>query len=930
MLYRWLFCLGFTLSALISSGQELPMDSSVIKGQLDNGLSYYIQVNKKPLARAELRLVVKAGSLQEDEDQLGIAHFVEHMAFNGTQRFPKNELINYLELSGTRFGADLNAYTSFAETVYQLQSRTDSLALLETGLEVLREWASRVTFDSLELEKERGVVLSEWRTRLSPDQRLQKQYYPVLFQGSRFAERFPIGDPNIIETVPLATVQRFYKDWYRPDLMAIVAVGDFDPDQMETWIKNKFSDLKNPSNPRIIPAEKMEMHSGNRSIVATDSEVPFTRIQVSIKSPAQDLETKADFKNSLKALVYNKLMGARLYEYQQNDLPPFTFASSSFGSGIGDINNYTLSAFVASDQVLSGFGAVYSCTQRALQHGFTQTELDRQKSNLMEAALNLFQSQNDIPSARIAGNLSYHFLEQNPLLSPKQNYELYQDLLPQISLEGINTLASEWLKKDGRTLVVTAPERDQALLPSAQQIWALMDSIDQSEQVPYVDQVSTQDLFTEPLEPSTILSEEYHEQLGIWIWKLENNIQVILKPSDFKAEEILMQSFSTGGHSLSSDAQFESAKAAAMLTNLSGLGAFSNLDLQKHLSGKRVSVNPYISEYFEGINGTCSPENIELLFQLTYLYATQPRFTEKALLGYQQRQKNVLKNMSVNPYYFFANVLSDIKYNGHLRRKAIPSLEDLASLDIRDAESFYRDRFKDWHDATFLFVGNFEVDSIRSLSRKYLGNLPVIPRTESYKNTGASLVKVKVDTTLFRGKAPKSIIDLTYHGDFDYTAQNRYEFNTMLGVLRIKLREQLREELGGVYGVNVSGFNSKRPEPYYRVTIRFNAQPEMVDTLIHSAKMVIANLQNNGPDPTDLEKVKSTQIQSRIKAERQNSYWMAQLKYRFQNAMPLEEAGTEFFKLRVAEINEQAIQQAAKLYFQDQQSIQIVLMPEKN
>ena len=540
----------FLFTSLILPAQTIPFDPDVISGKLDNGLHYYVKKNKKPKNRAELRLVLKVGSILEDEDQLGIAHFVEHMAFNGSKNFAKNELINFLELTGTRFGADLNAYTSFDETVYKLQVRTDSVALLDQGMLVLSDWASGITFDPEEIDKERGVVISEWRNRLNPDQRLQQQYYPILFQDSRYANRLPIGDPSTIENVPPRTIKRFYENWYRPELMAIVVVGDINPEDIIRKIKANFSRLRAQEPARNRTTYTIPFHKGTRSIVATDPEASFTQIRLQIKQSALENKTVDDFAERLKVSLYNKMLGLRMYELQQTSNPPFTFATTSYSTNTGGIDAYSISAFVGADQAKEGFESVYRETIRALQYGFTSSELERAKKDLLSAAEKNYNDRENIQSARIANNLSYHFLEENPVLNAGQYLELLQHIFPGIQVQDINLLPKKWIDQDNRTLIITAPEKVKSQLPSPQGLITSMQEIEASKLPPYIYQTANKPLFDKSLQVGAVLTETVHAELGVQEWILSNGIKVILKPSPLKEDEILVQAFRPGGHSL--------------------------------------------------------------------------------------------------------------------------------------------------------------------------------------------------------------------------------------------------------------------------------------------------------------------------------------------------------------------------------------------
>ena len=418
----------------------IPKDPSVRLDTLSNGIVYYIKQNKKPEDRAELRLVLKAGSMQEDQDQLGLAHFIEHMAFNGTKHFEKNELVDYLESLGMRFGPDLNAYTSFDETVYMLQARTDSMELLEKGLLILEDWANGLTFDPEEIDKERGVVISEWRSRLSPEQRLQQQYFPILYKGSRYAKRLPIGDPEIIENADYATIKRFYQDWYRPGLMAIVATGDFDMDWMEQEIKSRFSKIAAKPNPRERKKYDVPQHDETLYAICSDDEAAFTQVRIVYKHEKKEVKTVEDYRQNLARNLFNRMLNARLFELQQTANPPFTFAYSGYGGDVGNLDTYTVYAFVQKGAALEGIESVLTETKRAVDFGFTQTELDRQKQELITAAEKANNEKDKTQSGRLVMRYVYHFLQGNPIPNPEQTLALYQLLLQQITLEDINPL----------------------------------------------------------------------------------------------------------------------------------------------------------------------------------------------------------------------------------------------------------------------------------------------------------------------------------------------------------------------------------------------------------------------------------------------------------------------------------------------------------
>ncbi|MCB9267893.1 MAG: insulinase family protein, partial [Lewinellaceae bacterium] len=705
--------LSFLLSAQ-PSGQPLPTDPRVRTGTLLNGMRYYIQYNPKPENRAELRLAVHAGSLQEDEGQLGIAHFVEHMAFNGTEHFEKNELINYLEKTGARFGADLNAYTSFEETVYKLQARTDSLPLLEKGLLIMEDWAGGLSFEPEEIDKERGVVVSEWRTRLSPDQRLQQQYFPVLYKGSRYANRMPIGKPEIIENAGYATIRRFYEDWYRPDLMAFIAVGDFEVDWMEKEVIRRFSGLQNPESSRPRKDYEVPGHQETLTVIATDKEAAFTRVQVIYKHEEKPVTTIEDFRRQLTYSLYNKMLNARLVEVQMQPNPPFTFAYSGYGSDVGNLGAYTIYAFVGEGGAIEGISAVLRETRRALLHGFTETELKRHKADIMQSVENDYKEREKTKSGTLASRYVYNFLDQNPIPGPEQRLHLYQELLPAITLEDINPLPRQWITDSNRVAIITGPEHAESPLPSREEILDLLAQIDTMSLEPYVDKINDAPLIKEVLSPVPIISRKKLDSLGITLIELSNGVKAYLKPTDFQNDEILMSAFSPGGHSLYSLEEYYSAANAAAIIDQSGLGEFSMPELQKKLAGKTASAGPYINELYEGVSGSSDQESLETMLRLVYLYFTEPRRDSAVFLSYLSRQASIFENMMDNPYYYYADVKNQIKYKGNPRRQ-ITTLEDLRKISLDEVIHIYQERFANAGDFTFVFVGNFEPETLEPL-----------------------------------------------------------------------------------------------------------------------------------------------------------------------------------------------------------------------
>lgn len=911
----------------VPSDPLIPTDERLLQGKLSNGMHYYIQPNSKPENRAELRLAVNAGSILEDDDQLGLAHFVEHMAFNGTENFEKSELVDYLESIGTRFGPDLNAYTSFDETVYMLQVRTDSIELFDKGMLILRDWANGVTFDGEEIDKERGVVESEWRSRLSPDQRMQNEYFPILYKGSQYANRLPIGDPDIINNADYETVKRFYKDWYRPDLMAVVVVGDIDPAKVEGQIESLFGDIAPHPNPR--PREKFDVphHPETLVSVVSDKEASFTNVQIMYKHDKIHTKTKSDYRASLIRSLYNTMLGSRLSELSKSADPPFMFAYTGYGGDVGDLDTYSSFAFVPEGKASAALNALLTENKRVLLHGFTSGELDRAKKVMIERAEKNLKEQDKTESNRLVMRYVYKYLDNNATPSPQQMIDLYEEFLPTIQLSEVNMLPSKWIRDESRVVVITGPEKESAPLPSEAEVRTMIQQVATSEVEAYQDDVVDQPFFEHTLNAAEITMDKSYEEVGVRYIELANGVGVYMKQTDFKNDEILMSATSPGGHSLYSDDEYFNASNSASIVSEAGIGAFSPTQLQKLLAGKTVSVRPYVGSLSEGMNGSSSPDDLEIMFQMIYKYFHEPRIDDEAFTSFVNKQSGLYKNLMSNPQYFFSDYVSRKKFDNH-PRVGFPSAEDWTNLDYKRAMEIYGERFGDASDFIFTFVGNFDEDLLVDYTRLYLGNLPSINREETWNDVGIDAVKGKMMDRFKKGEAPKTNVHMYYHGDYDYTADNNYVMNSALAYLRIKLREALREDLGGVYGVRVSGGGSKKPKEKYSITISFNADPPMTDTLVTTAKAVIQKAMMEGPDELDMTKVKETQKQGRIKNIKENRYWQQRIGQEHEDDKDFNEILLPALEKRIQGLSSQQIKEAIGQYFNYENYIEIIMDPE--
>ena len=606
----------------------IALDPSVKTGKLSNGMTYFIKQNKLPENRAELRLAVNAGSLMENDDQQGLAHFVEHMAFNGSKNFEKNDLVNYLESIGVDFGAHLNAYTSFDETVYKLLVPTDDEKIVDKSLLVLQDWAGGVSFEGGQIESERGVVIEEWRSRLGANQRISQKTYPVLFNNSQYAKRLPIGKKNILETFKHQTIKDFYNTWYRPELMAIVAVGDFDIAEMEKKIKQKFSVI--PTAKKNVPARKIyevPAHDETLVVVATDPEATYTTVNIYHKQPAQHVNTLADYRGEMLQELYDEMYNARLRDISQKANSPFSYAFGYAGSVVRSVDAY-INFAIATTGPLAALEVMTTENERVRQHGFTEPELERAKAELLNRMKKQFQEQDKTKSDKIATQLVSYYLDDSPVPAIEKEYGWYKEWLPGISLQEVNKLAAKWLTTDKNTVItVTGPDKE---IPSSITEEAVLQAYQKAKSqkvTPYEDAFAGKELLSKELPATQVAGVTNHKEVGVTEVRLVNGVKVLLKPTDFKNDEILMAATAEGGTSLLSDKDYLKASSAANIVDASGVGEFSVSDLEKLLAGKTVSLSPFIYQMSQGMRGQSSVEDLETMLKLVYLlfYRTPKR-----------------------------------------------------------------------------------------------------------------------------------------------------------------------------------------------------------------------------------------------------------------------------------------------------------------
>jgi zinc protease len=916
-------------AATQSKSELLPVDHNVIIGKLPNGLTYYIRKNTEPKNRAVLYLVSKAGSVLETDAQQGLAHFTEHMAFDGTRDFPKNQLVDYLQKSGVKFGADLNASTSFDETVYQLPIPTDTVSVFEKGFTILANWAGYVTFDPAEMDKERGIVLEEARLRgKNAQERLQKQIFPVLLNNSRYAVRIPIGKEDIIKNASVATIKEFYHDWYRPDLQAVIAVGDFDPQRVLELIKSNFSALTNPTPEKPRTQYSDPQGVGTTVVTATDAEYPYTLAEIVVKHPETNIKTTADYLQSVRIGLFNQMLNARLGELTQKPNPPFLFGQATYGSFLGKQDAFTsLAVAKTADELQGAIKAVVAETERARKFGFTATELERAKQNALTQLENAYKEKDKTTSSSFVNEYVEHFLNNQAIPGIDFEYNFYVNNIGKISLAEMNALAGKFISDQNRVVVVQAPDKEKAKLPDDKTLLSWISTAGNGV-TPYVDNVSTEPLLARADIPrgSTIVNVKRDDSLQVATFTLSNGVKIILKPTDFKNDQILISGYGFGGTSLASDADFPSANFAAGIIGSSGVGNINQIKLDKLLSGKNITMSPYISETTEGVSGSSTPRDLETALQLLYMYFTQPRKDPDIWQSNITQAKAFLANRNLDPTNVYKDTVAAVLNNYNFRNLITTNAQlDAASLD--KAYDFYKARFADASGFTFTLVGSFSIDDIMPLLQTYLGGLPSGGHAETYKNLNIHPPAGQITKTVYKGIGDKSTVQLVFSGAYDYSEANNVQVDALESILQIKLTERLREQESGVYSPGVRADYLKLPNGRYSISIYFGCAPGNVDKLTADALDEINKIKQNGASATDIQKFVAEDIRSSEVQLRQNFFWAGYLAGGNQNQEDQHRILNHIKNLNTVTV--QSTKDAANKYMSGTNLIKLMLMPEK-
>ena len=907
--------------------QIIPIDPAIRTGRLENGLTYYVRANTEPVNRAELWLAINAGSLQEEDDQQGLAHFLEHMLFNGTEHFPEQALIDFFERVGMTFGPDINAYTSFDETVYMLRFPMDDPQIVDNAFAVLEDWAAHATIDPAEVELERGVVLEEERLReQNANGRINKAVLPFLLGDSRYAVRQPIGQVDIIRSAPPEAVRRFYTDWYRPDLMAVIAVGDFDVDQFEARIREQFSGLTNPAQPKQRTVYTVPDNDEPNYLIVTDPEFPVTIVEIDYQQPSRALDSAGAYREMLVGGLFERMLNLRLEEISREADSPFVGAGVGSGNLVRTLESLSVSAQVQDEEVLLGLEAILTEVERVRRHGFTPSELERAKGEILNRYQRIYNERENNDSGSFADEYKRNFLEDEAIPGIAYEYLLAGRFVPEITIEEVNRQADRYVGEKGRAVLVIAPSSAAADLPDEAALAEVIGAVDAKEIAAYEDIVTADVLLTEEPAPADIVSRTTLEAVDGVDLELANGVRVLLKTTDFMESEVLFTAFSPGGSSLVSDADYPEAALISNIVSQSGLNGHSYNEVLRILSGQSVNVNPYIEETAEGFSGSAGDDFLPALFQMIYLYGTVPQADEAAFSTLQDQARAFLRNRATQPNAAWEDAFSAARYGESVRHRVF-SLADIEEMDREQALAIYQERFADFSDFTFVFVGNFDMEQMVEWSQIYLGNLPSTDRVETWVDVAPDPPAGVVDESVFKGQEAQSLVRILFTGPVEPTPENRLRLRLLEGVLDILAREELREKRSGVYASSVSSDLLLEPDELYEVSVVFGSDPERVEELVDALFALIAQVQSDGPRPDLLEKAKAQLLRQREEDLQQNGFWL-DLLASYASAAGEDPAEVLNLAARLDAIDAASVQAAALEFLPLDRYIAVALYPD--
>ena len=916
--------------------QPIPADKEVRTGRLDNGLTYYIRHNEKPKGQADFYILHNVGAIQEEDDQQGLAHFLEHMAFNGTKNLPGKQLIEYLETVGVKFGYNLNAGTSWDQTVYNISDvPTSRQGIIDSAMLILHDWSHFIALRPEEIDSERGVIMEELRTRDGASWRSTMKLLQALGKGTRYEHRNLIGYLDGLKSFEHDALERFYKKWYRPDYQAIVIVGDLDAEATEARLKSLMADIPAPAAD-AAQKEVIVVPDNEEPIVSiyTDPEMQGSRVQLFIKRPA--MPTQMDDKvawevvNVIESFL-TTMENARLQEIAMQPDAPFLGAGMGSGDVIGIIPTLNATAFTAMTQdgkLAEGFEALYTEMEKIRRHGFTQSEFERAQENLMRQVERTYANRNDRTNEQFVNIYLENYRKNEPMPDAETEWKLDSMLIKMLNVETVNAFAKETIQPTNQVIVITAPEKEGIANPTEEEILAIREKVTASEIEAYEDDVVKEPLIPEgtQLKGSPVKKTVENKEYGATVWTLANGTQIVVKPTKFKADEVRMNAQSKGGLSILPDAEYYMGEMMPAVSSMSGVGKFSATELRKQLSGKSATVQPSVGEYASAVNASCSPKDIETMLQLVYLNFTQPRFDRNDYDNLMKMLRTQLENAKSNPDFQMQEKVIDVLY-GHNPRRQVISTELLDEFSFEALPAIYKKLYPDGNSFRFTFVGNIDPETLKPLVEKYIGSIPASKKPMTFADDKAYPVKGEVTEDFSTPmQQPKVSVNYTFTGDMDYSLENKAALSFLTQALNSRYLVSIREEKGGTYGVQVYGSTDWIPRETYTMTIAFDTNAEMADELCEIILKELRTIAEEGPLTEDIEKHREFMLKNWKNSLDENGPWMQYLQAKYGSGLDYL-AGQE---QAIRSLTNADVQALAKKILDDGNMVKVVMRPEAN
>jgi zinc protease len=882
--------LGITMT-LAQMGPDVPKDPAVRVGKLDNGLTYYIRHNAKPEKQANFYIFHNVGAIQEDDSQVGLAHFLEHMAFNGTKNFPDNGLREYLQTIGVKFGENLNAGTGQEMTMYMITNvplKRD--AIIDSALLVLHDWSYFISLEEDAINEERGVIIEELRTGNNANRRTQEAMFPIMFNNSKYAQRNIIGNEEQLKSFPRQAIVDFYHKWYRTDLQAVIVVGDFDVDQMEAKVKSVMADIPAVENP--TPKEMIPIPDNTTPLVGivTDPELQMSRVTFMIKRepiPQQFRSSQGVYAMNIMLDYITTMMNYRLQDIVLKPGAPFTQTHFAYGS-LTQTSDVLQGIAIAKDgETAQAFKALYTEIEKARRFGFTQSEFERAKEDMLRSAQQAYDNREDIRHDQRAWEYIANFQSNDPMPDAETKWNMDKMIIEALDLNSINAVVQQLITPTNQVVMIVSPQKEGVAVPTEQDILDIITAVGAEEMQAPVDDTVKEPLISAELKGSKVKKTAENKIFGATEWTLANGVKVVFKQTDFKADEIIMDADTRGGTSVLSDADFVTGEQLQLFFQFAGVGKFTAADLQKQLSGKVVSVSPYINSYDNGISGNASVKDFETMLQLTYLYFAEPRFAQEEFDNAIDKYKSILSNITSNPDYIFQDSVENASYNHNFRRQII-SIDRLGEVKFDRMAPVYKQLFGNAANFTFTFVGNVAPETAKPLIEKYLGSLPVSKSKLNSVDDKVRTVTGKATTRFsLPMQTPKTSVAMILRGETPYNLESKFYFDVLHQILDLRYTASIREEMGGTYGVGTASSVSSMPVNAYRIYIKCDTKPELTDAV--AAKMIeeIEKIATEGPLAEDVAKVKEFLIKQRPDDLKKNSVWRTDIDLYYLNGVDM-------------------------------------------